>query len=298
MNRLDPNALFARIAGDVPSKLHRYLFVTGSLAAAYHFQAKLEGRAVYTKDADLVIHPAGNVDSCRETARTLLARGWTRTTECYPKLSPDPADELRAIRLYPPGPHDYFVEFLNLPQQAQTELKRWIPLQMDDGWYGLPSFRFLGVSSLNRLTSSVGLEYAAPSMMALANLLSHPRIGSDRIESGPMQGLLRSAKDLGRVIALARLAGREETELWPKSWLEALKHCFPEEWKNLTSRAGDGLRELLGDDDALEQARKTADVGLLSGMGIEAEMLRASGDRLFLDVIDPLVDMASGQRQQ
>ena len=199
MNRLDPTALFTRIATDVPSELHRHLFVTGSLAAAYHFQAKLEGRAINTKDADLVVHPAGNVDSCRHMARTLLDLGWTRTAECYPKRNPDPVDELRAIRLYPPGPHDYFIEFLNLPQQGQAEPKRWIPLEMDDGWYGLPSFRFLGVTSLGRLTSSVGLEYASPSMMALANLLSHPRVGLDRIESGPMQGLLRSAKDLGRV---------------------------------------------------------------------------------------------------
>ena len=292
MNRLDPNALFARIATDIPSELHRYLFVTGSLAAAYHFQARLEDRANNTKDADLVVHPAGAVDSCRHTARALLDLGWTRTAECYPKPSPDPVDELRAIRLYPPGSHDYFIVFLNLPQRQQTEPKRWIPLEMDDGWYGLPSFRFLGVSFLNRLTSSVGLEYASPSMMALANLLSHPRVGSNRIESGPMQGLLRSAKDLGRVIALARLAGREETELWPKTWLEALKDCFPEEWKNLAARVGDGLRELLDDDNALEDARKTTDVGLLSGMGVMAEMLKASGERLFLDVIDPLADMA------
>ena len=79
---------------------------------------------------------------------------------------------------------------------------------MDDGWNGLPSFRFLGVTSLNRLKSSVGVEYAAPSMMALANLLSHPEIGTARIESGPMAGHLRAAKDLARVIALARLTGR------------------------------------------------------------------------------------------
>jgi len=131
-------------------------------------------------------------------------------------------------------------------------------------------------------------------MMALANLLSHPKIGSDRIESGPMQGLLRSAKDLGRVIALARLTGREETEVWPRTWLEALKNCFPDEWKELAGRVGDGLRELLEDDNALEDARKTTDVGLLSGMGVTAEMLKASGERLLLDVIDPLADMAGG----
>jgi hypothetical protein len=107
-----------------------------------------------------------------------------------------------------------------------------------------------------------------------------------------MQGLLRSAKDLGRVIALARLTGRDETEAWQETWLEALKECFSEEWKGLAGRVGDGLRELLGDDDALEDARQSTDVGLLSGMAVDAGMLKASGERLLLDVIDPLADVA------
>ena len=292
MNRLDPNALFIRIAAEIPSDLQRHVFVTGSLAAAYHFQARLEGRAINTKDVDLVVHPAGDMDSCRRMARELLDRGWTRTDECHPKPGPVPADALRAIRLYPPGPHDYFIEFLNLPQRGQADLKRWVPVQMDDGWYGLPSFRFLGVTSLNRLTSDVGLEYAAPSMMALANLLSHARIGADRIQAGPMRDLLRSAKDLGRVIALARLAGRDETEGWPGTWLEALKTCFPADWGELAARAGDGLKELLADENALEDARRTTDVGLLRGMDLSAEMLKVTGERLLLDAIEPLAEIA------
>ena len=210
--KLDPVALFQRLASDIPNELHGSLFVTGSLAAAYHFQAQLEGRAINTKDADVVVHPAGNIISCQQMAERLIEIGWTRTEECYPRPTPEPAGDLRAIRLYPSDPHDYFIEFLNLPQQGQEEPKCWLPVRLDDGWYGLPSFRFLGVTSLNRLKSSVGLEYASPSMMALANLLAHPQIGTDRIESGTMLGLLRAAKDLGRVIALARLAGRIETE--------------------------------------------------------------------------------------
>jgi hypothetical protein len=291
--KLDPIALFERLATDIPRELHGNLFVTGSLAAAYHFQAQLEGRAVNTKDADLVVHPAGNVGSCQQMAGRLLALGWTRTEECFPRPTPEPADELRAIRLYPPGSHDYFLEFLNVPEQGQAEPKRWIKIQMEDGWYGLPSFRFLGVTSLNRLKSSVGLEYASPSMMALANLLAHPRVGTDRIESGPMLGILRAAKDLGRVIALARLAGRNETEQWLPEWRSALERCFPGTWRELAVRAGDGLRELLGDDNALEDARKTTDVGLLSGLNVTSEMLRANADRLLLDVIDPLAAEAS-----
>ena len=292
MNKLDPIALFGRIAADVPSELHRHLFVTGSLAAAFQFQAQLEGRAVNTKDADLVVHPAGDVNSCRDMAVTLFARGWTRTEECYPRPAPEPEDDLRAIRLYPPTSHDYFIEFLNLPARDQREAKRWIPIQLPDGWYGLPSFRFMGLTALNRLMSPVGLEYASPSMMALANLLSHPAVGNERIQSGTMQGTLRSAKDLGRVLALARLARRDETEKWVELWSTGLKDRFPNEWKELAAHAGDGLRELLEDVAALEEARQTTEVGLLNGMGVTAEMLKATGERLLQDVIEPLSQQA------
>ena len=72
MNELDPEVLFNRIANDVSPRLHAHVFVTGSLAAAYSFRTRLEGRAVNTKDADLVVHPAGDVVSCQELATELL----------------------------------------------------------------------------------------------------------------------------------------------------------------------------------------------------------------------------------
>ncbi len=236
--------------------------------------------------------PLGIAGSCREMTETLLGFGWKRTEECYPKPSADPEGELRAIRLYPPTSHDYFIEFLNLPERSQWEAKRWIPIQLSDGWYGLPSFRFMGLTALNRLTSGPGLEYAAPAMMALANLLSHPAVGDERIQSGAMQGTLRSAKDLGRVLALARLAGRDETEKWVTPWIDGLNDRFPDDWKELAAHAGDGLRELLDDAAALEEARQTTEVGILNGMNVTAAMLKATGERLMLDVIEPLSQMA------
>jgi hypothetical protein len=293
VNKLDPNLLFHRIAADVPADLHRHLFVTGSLAAAFHYRAQLEGRAVNTKDADLVVHPAGNVTSCRQMTERLSAVGWTKTEECYSRSSPHPVDQLRAIRLYPPNSHDYFIEFLNLPERNQSEAKLWIPIELGDGWYGLPSFRFLGLTSLNRIESPMGLEYASPSMMALANLLSHPSVGPERIQSGAMQGIRRSAKDLGRVLALARLAGRDETENWPDVWTEGLKDQFPDSWKTWAAHAGDGLRELLADSAALDEARITTDVGLLSGLSATADNLRAIGERLIMDAVEPLADHAA-----
>jgi hypothetical protein len=81
MKKLDPAALFERLAADIPRHLHANVFVTGSLAAAYHFRAQLEGRAINTKDADLVVHPAGNVTSCQQMARRLIDLGWIRTED-------------------------------------------------------------------------------------------------------------------------------------------------------------------------------------------------------------------------
>ena len=288
MNRLDPKELFERIARDVPVTLHQHLFVAGSLAAAYHYKAKLQGHAINTKDADLVVHPTGHIGSCREMAEKLREIGWRNTDECFPQAAAEPVENLRAIRLYPPGSAEYFIEFLNIPDKDQAAARRWVPLQMKDGWYGLPGFRFLGVLSIGRIASHVGLEYASPSMMALANLLSHPQVGTIRIESGEMRGVLRSAKDLGRVIALARLEGREGTERWKEDWLKAVQECFPTSWHGLLINVGSGLEELLIDDNALDDARKTTDIGLLHGMDVSAEMLRATGDRLLQDVIIPL----------
>jgi hypothetical protein len=295
MKRLDPTTLFERIARDVPQELHNNLFVTGSLAAAYSFQSKLEGRGVNTKDADLLVHPAGDVVSCKQMTERLLANGWTRTEDCYPKPSPDPHADLRAIRLFPPDSHDYFIEFLNLPARNQKAPKCWIPVELPDGWYGLPSFRFMGLTSLDRKRASMGLEYASPPMMALANLLSHPKVGTERIQTGTMKDTLRSAKDLGRVLALAWLAGREETIQWLTLWGNGLRDCFPDEWKELARTCGQGLQELLVDPAALDEARRTTEIGLLSGKGITSEMLRATGERLLQDLIEPLKLEAGGK---
>lgn len=288
MNQLDPVELFKRIASDIPAELHRNLIVTGSLAAAYAFRTKLAGQAINTKDADLIIHPAGHVDSCAQMTEQLLDSQWRRTEQCYPQGTQEPIGNLRAIRLFPPESNDYFIEFLNVPAQDQPENKVWIPMQLSDGWYGLPSFRFMSVVAIKPIESAEGIEFANVAMMALSNLLSHTELGSSRIESGGMQGILRSAKDLGRVIALAHLAGREETENWVPQWIEAIKQCFPDHIQELTSTLGDGLRELVSDGNALEETFRTTDIGLLNGMSVSPENLQATGERLLVDAIEPV----------
>jgi hypothetical protein len=294
MAALDPRKLFARMAGDIPGPLRKHVFIVGSLAAAYHFRAQLERRAVNTKDADVVIHPAGNVEASRALAAKLLELGWKRTPECYPLPRRSPADSLRAIRLYPPKSRDYFIELLGVPARDQREGLVWIPVRLRDGWYGVGCHRFMSLTTIGAIRSAEGLDYAAPPMMALANLLSHPRLGEQRM-SAPIQGrrILRAAKDLGRVLALAWLAGRDETGSWGATWSKALRRNFPRRWRALATSAGAGLEALLGDAAALEEARVTTDVGLLSGRGVTAGNLRAVGLQLISDALRPLSEQSS-----
>jgi hypothetical protein len=289
MSKLDPVDLFRTLCRDIPQDLRRDLFVTGSLAAAYAFNVRLQRRGVNTKDADLLVHPAGNVKSAQQMAERLLNMGWRPTDQCKPHGDlPENRELLWAIRLMPPTSNAYFIEFLNLPVIEQHEAKLWIPVQVNKGWYGLPSFKFMGLLQWFRLSSDEGIEYAAPAMMALSNLLSHRIMTDVEIESGEFRGIRRCAKDLGRVIAIAYLSGREESETWLSQWLQGLEYSFPKTWRDYASTAGAGFREMLSDDSVLEQARKTTESGLLSGMGIDIASLRGIGQRLLADAIEPL----------
>ena len=295
MNQIsvDHEALFRRIAAELPADLLEHLFVVGSLAAACHYKSELNGAAVKTKDADLVLHPAGHVESAEDIAERLLALKWRRRDDCFPRETPEPADDLRAIRLYPPDHEDYFVELLAVPSEGQVTEKEWLAVRLDDGWYGVPCFEFLGLTAIDRERSPSGLEYASPCMMALASLLSHQTIGTARM-STPIDGrpILRAAKDLGRVVALARLAGRDRTEEWANRWRFALERCFPDRWRDLATNAGKGLRELLANQTAFEEAWFTCNVGILSSKNVTVEQLRITAERLMVDAIEPLEEFA------
>lgn len=280
----------AQLIDFIEPKIGKLRFSDSHLAAAMHFHAEIGGRGVNTKDADIVIRPAGALAESKAIAEQLLEAGWRRHTACYPATSAEPTDELRAIRLWPPDSTDFFFELLALPAQDQRAAKTWLPVELHDGWYGLPSFRFLGLTNVGAMKSAQGIGYAAPAMMALSNLLSHPRVGPD-LMSEPIGGrqLRRSSKDLGRVLTLAWLSGREETETWPEPWAKALVERFPEEAQILAERAGNGLREVLDDPSALEEAHHAATIGLLAGKGLTANSLRVVGLQLIADALKPLV---------
>ncbi len=287
-NGLSPEVLFDLIASHVPRDLQPHILIIGSVAAAYHYRDSLIHHGIKTKDADVMIQPAGAIAECRTIAQRLLDDDWRPTEKCFPRNEEDAAD-LRAIRLWPPSSTAYWLEFLVFPEQTQEERLKWVPIRLADGWYGLPSFRFLGLVQHDRKTSANGLMYASPVMMALANLLSHPRLGVERM-SEPIgdRSLLRSAKDLGRVLALVRLAPRDEVSAWAPAWADALKRSFPDEHRALAMRAGDGLRALLADPEVLDEARHAADVGLLHGYQVTSEQLTAIGRQLLADAIEPL----------
>lgn len=289
MIRLDPRAIFRMLARDIPASLRRHVYVVGSLAAAYHHRASLYRRAVNTKDADVIVHPAGAVRSVAQMARRLLESGWARTDQCFPQPAARPAARLRTMRLHPAGSTAYFLELLGLPPRTQPGPVVWTPVRLADGWYGVPCFRFLALTAGDRLRSAEGIDYAHPAMMALANLLAHPNVGVQRM-SGWIGGrpILRAAKDLGRMLALAWLGGREETQGWPRLWRAGLRRCFPAQWRALARRPGHGLRELLDDPVALEEAWFTTNVGLLSGKGVTPENLRVVGEELLADAMEPL----------
>ena len=221
-------------------------------------------------------------------AARLLKLHWRRKNDCYPQKEAASKD-LRAIRLHPPRSRGYFLELLGLPTAGQRKDQVWNPMRLPDGWYGVPTFRFMRVVVKGRLPSREGLEYAPPSMMALANLLAHTKVGTKRMNEPILnRSILRSAKDLGRVLALAWLEGRDGTTGWGPLWRRALRGAFPKEWPVLTRHLGSGLQELMGRPEVLEEARYTTNIGLLSGRGVTADHLRAVAARLWVDVIEPV----------
>ena len=293
MTRLDPEVLFDLLEAHLPADVRSHVLVVGSLAAAMAYRGQLRDRGVNTKDCDVIIHPAGALAEAGHLAGVLLEAGWRPLPKCKAGRQGDPVEALSVVRLQPPASDAYFVELLGLPERTQADLKLMIPFEVKGAWYVLPSFRFMGVLTHDQQRRGA-IAHASPSMMALANLLAHRTLGTARV-SEPIAGRnpLRAAKDLGRVVALARLAERDVTETWPQRWREVLQACFPSEWQELALHAGDGLRALLSDTGALDDALHTMTVGLLDGTGLSLEQLRILIEQVLIDVIEPLAETAS-----
>jgi hypothetical protein len=290
---VSPREILAEVATAVPSECHQNIIIIGSLAAGFQLLAQDSSFQVRTKDIDCVLSPhIEAVKSGKAIAEKLLENGWRPREDEKPGTASTPDDGLPVVRLYPPTSKDWFIELLTVSASEKDAGKRWRRLNLTTGDYGLPSFQFLCLSTLNPVETEFGIRCARPEMMALANMLEHPEI-----KPTPMSGLVlgrqikRSNKDLGRVLAIAWLSiARDEDSLirWAAIWRDALEARFPDEWRDLAHRAGDGLKRLLTSRADLDEAFHTCTNGLLANRGVSLEELRITGERLVQDGIDPL----------
>jgi hypothetical protein len=149
--------------------------------------------------------PAGKV-----VTEQLIAARWSyRASADWPSPgeSATPIANLPAVRLNPPESKDWFIELLTVPESSEDRKPRFSRLETAVGHFVLPSYGFLSLLEYQPIVTEWGIAIARPELMALANLLEHPVIGPQTM-STKIGGrtLKRSNKDLGRVLAIARLS--------------------------------------------------------------------------------------------
>lgn len=296
MAELAPAEVLRQVAEAIPGECHEHMVIVGSLAAAYQLRRGARATPVRTKDVDCVVAPRITAASRgAEIAERLIGEGWTLRTEGAhgrPGDATTPSDRLPLVRLRPPsnrGPEAWYIELLTVPALDAAPLSDPERMELSIGHFALRSFRYLPLLTLEPTPTEFGLRCARPEMLALANLLEHPAIKPDTM-SEPIAGRTckRSNKDLGRALAIAWLAGPTAVEAWAEGWESALRVCFPKSWRELASRAGDGLSALLRTEDDLEDAYWTCANGLLVGTDVRVEQLRIAGQRLEFDAVTPL----------
>ncbi|MBE0646910.1 MAG: hypothetical protein IH596_03910 [Bacteroidales bacterium] len=302
MNEVNPSEIFKQVADALPSECRENIIIIGSLAAAYAYFGETNTLAVRTKDIDCLLRPYQvAAEKAQIITQQLFDAGWHRRKmgpHTIPGTQDTPLNELPAVRLYPPsvdpaGENAWFIEFLSEPESPKDQGKQWTRIVIDQGHFGLPSFRFLAITAIEpEKIHDLGIYCAQPKMMALANLLEHPEIKPERM-STPFEGqdIKRSNKDLGRVLAIGYLEevfSQTDFREWGDDWAYALQTCFPDEWQDLANSAGKGLSALLSSDEDLEEASLTCAYGLLASYTVSKEELKEVGHRILGDAIETL----------
>lgn len=297
MSDISPARILQDVANSIPSEFHKLIIVVGSLAAGFHFFRNDEGREVRTKDIDCVVSPRVEaLTAGKVITEHLLEAGWQpipHEGRTFPASPETPDAQLPVIRLYPPKRSGWFLEFLTVPDPEDESNRQWMRVELKGGHAGLASFRYLSLTDFQPLPTGYGINYAQPATMALANLLSHNRIGPETM-SAKIAGreIKRSNKDLGRVLAMARL-GDEELHYWPQIWVDALRSRFPAQLDRLAPTVGNGLRALLASENDLEQAAHTCNHGLLVGALVTTRELDFTGRRFMQDVVEAFEQLVS-----
>jgi len=298
---VSPRSVLAEIARAIPMDCRKNIVLIGSLAAAYHFSGDNPEFMVRTKDADCLLSPrVSAIPTGIAVTEQLIQEHWTyHPTQEFPTVGNASTRDidLPIVRLNPPGSTGWFIELLAVPESSMDRDRRIVRLITTAGHFGLCSFGFLALANFEPILAPLDIYIAQPDLMALANLLEHPEIGAERM-SGLIEGrqIKRSNKDLGRVLAIARLSiAQDEDSLlsWPGKWQRAMQARFPNDWRDLARRAGAGLRQLLSRPTDLEEARFTCEFGLLASMPPTIEQLRYTGRRLLADAIEPVEKLAT-----
>lgn len=295
-----PATVLKEIADAIPADCRGNLIIIGSLAAGYHFFGNDPKLQVRTKDADGLLSPriralpAGIAITDR-----LFQEHWKyHPTEEFP--APGNAEtrdsDLPLVRLEPPEGTGWFIELLTVPESVADREQRFVRVATKFGHFSLCSFGFLSLTNFEPILTPLGIFIAQPKLMALANLLEHQEIGTKTM-SGLIGGreIKRSNKDLGRVLAIARLSFAQDEdalEKWPAEWQRALQDRFMETWRELAVRSGAGLRALLGSPNDLDEARHTCEWGLMASQPPSIRELEITGQRLLQDAVVPLEKMA------
>jgi hypothetical protein len=299
---ISPKDVLSQVAQALPEACREEVIIVGSLAAGYYFFADDGDKAIRTKDVDCMFSPhAKAVAAAIQVTEQLLAAQWQQrqgTDWSKPGKPEDLTEKLPMVRLRPPEGSDWFIELLGAPDTwvPGTPMKQFSRITTSAGDFAICSFGFLGFAEHDPVMTQYGVRIARPEMMALANMLHHPKIGPELISGTTWK---RSNKDLGRVLALAYLtvardnqAGSDEFEQWPNVMWKAVQSKFPTVSSDLALRAGTGIIALLESPEDLDQALAIANIGLLASLDIGRDAFAATGRRLINEVIEPLAELS------